>query len=79
LDVGSNQVVGQITREPANMAEMVTDADTYAVNFPPTADAIDKLLITGLALLIDYQFFESDADEGHNRRGSRRKSRRRRR
>ena len=79
LDVGSNQVVGQITREPANMAEMVTDADTYAVNFPPTADAIDKLLITGLALLIDYQFFESDADEGHNRRGSRRRSRRRRR
>ena len=51
IDVGTNQVVGQITREPADMSELVTDADTYAVNFPPTADVNDKLLIMGLALL----------------------------
>ena len=39
------------------MSEMVTDADTYVVNFPANADAYDKLLITVLALMIDYQYF----------------------
>ena len=75
IDIGTNQVVGQITREPADMSELVTDADTYAVNFPPTADVNDKLLIMGLALLIDYQFFETNADEGHKKK-SRGKKRR---
>ena len=56
------QPVGKITREIANMAEMNTDADTYVVNFPPTADANDKLLLIGLTMLLDYQYFETDAD-----------------
>jgi len=68
LDVSSNQVVGQITKEPASLSEMVTDADSYVVNFPPTADANDKLLLTGLALLIDYQFFETDAHDKNKKR-----------
>ena len=46
---------------------MVTDADSYIVNFPVTADANDKLLLTGLALMIDYLFFESDADDDHKK------------
>ena len=78
IDVGTNQVVGQITKEPADMSELVTDADTYVVNFPPTADANDKLLLTGLALLIDYQFFETDADENHKNKSRRKSSRKRR-
>ena len=58
---------------------MATDADTYVVNFPVNADANDKLLLTGLALMIDYQFFETDADEEHsNRMGGRKGTRRRR-
>ena len=71
LDSSTKQRVGQITKEPATMSEMVTDADTYVVNFPANADAYDKLLITGLALMIDYQYFETDADEEHKgkRRG----------
>jgi len=56
------QPVGKIIREVANAAEMVTDADSYVVNFPPTADANDKLLLIGLTMLLDYQFFETDAD-----------------
>ena len=68
LDATSNQKVGMIVKEPATMSEIVTDADSYVVNFPPTADANDKLLLTGLALMIDYQFFESDADEEHKNR-----------
>ena len=69
LDASNNQRVGQITKEPsASVSEMITDADTYIVNFPQTADAYDKLLITGLALMIDYQFFETDAGDEHKSR-----------
>ena len=63
LDASNNQRVGQITKEPsASVSEMITDADTYVVNFPPTADANDKLLLIGLTMLLDYQYFETDAD-----------------
>lgn len=68
LDAGNNQIVGRITKEPANMSELVTDADSYVVNFPLNADANDKLLLTGLAIMIDYQFFETDASDEHNKR-----------
>ena len=79
LDAGTNQKVGQISKEPATISEMATDADTYVVNFPVNADANDKLLLTGLALMIDYQFFETDADEEHsNRMGGKKSTRRRR-
>ena len=61
LEGGQN--VGRISKEPASLSELVTDADSYVVNFPASADANDKLLLTGLALMIDYQYFESDADE----------------
>ena len=62
------QAVWRITREIANMAEMVTDADSYVVNFPPTADANDKLLLIGLTMLLDYQYFETDASDEHRGR-----------
>ena len=67
-----DQNVGRITKEPATMSELATDADTYVVNFPASADANDKLLLTGLALMIDYQYFESDADEEKKNRRKRR-------
>ena len=66
-----DQNVGRITKEPATMSELATDADTYVVNFPASADANDKLLLTGLALMIDYQYFESDADEEKKNRRKR--------
>ena len=72
LEAGTNTVVGKITKEPANMSELVTDADSYVVNFPPNADAKDKLNLIGLALLLDYQYFETDAEDKNrerNRRG----------
>ena len=70
LDPSSGQKIGQILKEPATYSEMVTDADSYTVNFPPTANAYDRLLLMGLAIMVDYQFFETDAnDEKKKRRG----------
>ena len=75
IDAMSNQIVGKITKEPADLSELVTDADSYVVNFPANADAYDKLLLTGMALMIDYQFFETNASDEYNERRRGRSSR----
>lgn len=75
LDAGTKQRCGTITKEPANMAELVTDADSYNVIFPNNADANDKFLLMGLAILIDYSFFETDANEDHEKRTRGRRTR----
>jgi len=75
LDAGTKQRCGTITKESANMAELVTDADSYTVIFPNNADANDKFLLMGLAILIDYSFFETDANEDHEKRTRGRRTR----
>ena len=75
LDAGTKQRCGTITKEQANMAELVTDADSYTVIFPNNADANDKFLLMGLAILIDYSFFETDANEDHEKRTRGRRTR----
>ena len=52
--------IGKILKQSASPEEMVTDADSYEVNFPSNATPEDKLLLTTLGLLIDYQYFEID-------------------
>ena len=51
---------------------MVTDADSYQVNFPQVATPNDKLVIIALALMIDYQFFETTSSD-NSRGGGRRR------
>ena len=68
IDAVSNQPVGKIVKEPASMAELVTDADSYTVNFPANANAYDKLLLMGLTIMIDYQYFETNASDKNKRR-----------
>ena len=53
-----NQIIGNIFRKEAEGDELVTDADSYEIIFPINANAIDKLLIVVLGLMIDYQYFE---------------------
>ena len=57
---GRDQIIGNILKKPASFSEMVTDADTYQINFPKNATPKEKLLIIGLALMIDYQYFETN-------------------
>lgn len=68
LDPSSNQPIGNIIKEPATYSEMVTDADSYTVNFPANANAFDKLLLMGLTILADYQYFETNASNNSRRR-----------
>lgn len=69
---GRNQVVGNILKKPASFNELVTDADSYQINFPPTATPKEKLLIIALALMIDYQYFETDNEQRTRGRGHQR-------
>ena len=49
-------------------SEVVTDADSYKVTFPQDASPNDKILLIALGLMIDYQYFETDADNEERRR-----------
>ena len=61
--------VGNIVKKVAQLHEMVTDADTYMVDFPNDATPEEKLLLISLGLFIDYLYFEEEAsDQRENRR-----------
>ena len=68
LDPSNNQPIGNIIKEPATLSEMATDADSYTVNFPANANAYDKMLLMGLTILADYQYFETNASNNNRRR-----------
>ena len=72
INPGTKEVVGNIIKKGAELEELVTDADSFQVNFPPNASPYDKLLMIALGLLIDYQFFETDSTSENERRRGRR-------
>ena len=75
MNPGTSEVVGHIIKKTAELDELVTDADSYQVNFPQNASPYDKLLIIALGLMIDYQYFETDSkseEEKRRRREGRR-------
>ena len=63
LEPSNENPVGSVVRKVADNAELVTDADSYELIFPVNATQIDKMLLTALGLMIDYQYFEVDANE----------------
>ena len=68
LSPNKNQIVGTVMKKMANYSEMVTDADSYQINFPQTASPKDKLLIIALGLMIDYQYFETNSSGAKRKR-----------
>lgn len=68
---GTSTVLATISKMSAqSLGEMITDADSYQVGFPPTATPEEKLLLIALGLMIDYQYFEtssSDDNKGYGR------------
>ena len=73
LEPGNNQIIGKIVKQSATFSEMVTDADSYQIVFPDKSTAKEKLLLLSLGLMIDYQYFETDASSnsgggGYHRR-----------
>ena len=63
--------VGSIIKKSAEFQEMVTDADSYNVNFPNDASPEEKLLLICLGLFIDYIYFEVSPSDDDRRRYNR--------
>ena len=61
-DIGMTQPVGSIIKKVASFSEIVTNADSYQINFPADAAPNEKLLLIVAGLMIDYQFFEEKAN-----------------
>ena len=59
---------GKIMKQRASGAEYITDADSYEVVFPQDACAKDKILLTAVGHLIDYQYFELDANDDEEKK-----------
>ena len=59
IDPESNEQVGTIIKKsPIKSNE--AEKENYKIIFPDKANADDKLLLTVLGLMIDYQYFEID-------------------
>ena len=62
LSPENHDIIGKIVRKRGkDCGDLITDADNYSILFPSKADSFDKLLLIGLGLMIDYQYFESDS------------------
>ena len=64
-DQRKSEVVGKIVKKVAKLSEMITNADSYLITFPPYATPADKLLLITAALMIDYQYFENSPERAH--------------
>lgn len=59
--------IGSITRKNPGIAKaLFTDADNFDVAFPDNASALEKLMIIGATLMIDYAFFEDEGGNDHH-------------
>ena len=66
-DGRTHNLVANINKMSAqSFSEVVTDADSYTVTFPQNASAFDKLLLITLGLMIDYQYFETNANDNNS-------------
>ena len=68
--------VGSIKKKLAsNILEFMGDADTYVVEFPPSATPEDKLSLIMAGLFIDYRYYESNASVDNQSERRRRRGR----
>ena len=56
-----NKPCGIIHKYYQGLSELVGDSDAYIINFPSDANVIDKILLIGCVIMIDYHYFESNA------------------
>ena len=59
IDPKTQKIVGQFRKKMTqNLEELLSKVDNYELIFPMGINGYDKLLLTSLALMIDYQYFE---------------------
>ena len=57
-DIKSNKPVGNIHKVFKGLSELVTDSDAFILTFPKNATAIERLMLIGSVIMIDYRYYE---------------------
>ena len=58
-DMKINKPVGNIHKVFKGLSELMTDSDAFILTFPKKATPIERLMLVGAVILIDYRYFES--------------------
>ena len=59
----NSKAAGMVTRQVKGVQNIVSDADSYKLVFPPDATPEDKLMLIGAVLMLDYQYYENAGGE----------------
>ena len=57
-DISKSKPVGNIHKVFKGLSELVTDSDAFILTFPRTSTAIERLLLIGSVIMIDYRYYE---------------------
>ena len=57
-DVSKQKPVGNIHKVFKGLSELVTDSDAFILTFPKKANAIERLMLIGSVIMVDYRFYE---------------------
>ena len=60
-DMKINKPVGNIHKVFKGLSELMTDSDAFILTFPKKATPIERLILIGSVILIDYRFYEATA------------------
>jgi hypothetical protein len=60
-DISNSKPVGNIHKVFKGLSELVTDSDAFILTFPKKATAIERLMLIGSVIMIDYRFYEDMA------------------
>ena len=61
--VGASEPTGNISKVYAGCAkEALTDAGNFTITFPPSASAVQRAVLMGALMMIDFMFFETTSE-----------------
>ena len=64
MDYKTEEILGTITKQ--NIGDKKNMEESYEIKFPRYANSNDKLLLTALGVILDYQYFEIDPRQFNN-------------
>ena len=60
-DMTKHKPVGNIHKVFKGLSELMTDSDAFILTFPKKATPIERLMLIGAVIMIDYRYYESTA------------------
>ena len=57
-DITKQKPVGNIHKIFKGLSELVTDSDAFILTFPKKANAVERIMLIGAVIMIDYRFYE---------------------